>query len=160
MNLCLLKNVKIFLSHSIQDEYLVRELQNKLDVEGIDVLIGEDEVNPGTYLPEKFKQMIDSCNIFIAVLTNSAIESKWVQWEIDYAIKVNKPRILLKDQLVQLDTNYEWTEFSASESSDIILKKIMDALNKVNQTSGTGNIIGGLIGVGFLAALLGALSDR
>ncbi len=67
------KGLSIFLSHSIQDEYLVRELEKKLDVEGIKVLIGEDEEQPGSYLPDKFKQMINSSNIFIAILTHSAL---------------------------------------------------------------------------------------
>lgn len=154
------KNIRIFLSHSIQDEYLVRELKNKLDVNGIEVLIGEDEVSPGAYLPDKFKQMINSCNVFIAILTNAAVESKWVRLEIDHAIQINKPRILLKDELVHLNTDYEWIEFSSSEQSDMIFAKIMTAINNVHQVNGAGGIIGGLIGVGILAVLLGALSDR
>ncbi len=154
------KYLTIFLSHSIQDEYLVRELEKKLDVEGIKVLMGEDEERPGSYLPDKFKQMIDSSNIFIAILTHSASMSDWVRWEIDYAIQSNKPRILLKDQTVQMNSNYEWTEFSPNEPSDTIFTKIMTAINRVQQPNTAGAVVGGLIGLGLLALLIGAFNDR
>ena len=153
------KGITIFLSHSIQDEYRVRELETKLDVEGIKVLIGEDEEHPGSYLPDKLKQMINSCNIFIVILTHSAVASDWVRWEVDYAIQSNKPRILLKDESVQINSNYEWTEFSSNDPADIIFTKIMISINKV-QSGGADSGIGGLIGLGLLALLVGALSDR
>lgn len=153
------KGMTIFLSHSIQDEYQVRELEKKLDVEGVKVLIGEDEERPGSFLPDKFKQMINSCNIFIAILTHSAVASKWVMWEVDYAIQSNKPRILLKDQSVQINSDYEWTEFSSNDPADTIFTKIMTSINKVHSGSGS-DAISGLIGLGLLALLVGALSNR
>lgn|GEM_PF-2239739 len=150
---------KVFLSHSVQDKFLVRQLEQKLDEYGIETYLGEDISNPGSFLSEKFQRLIYSSNIFIAFLTRPALESPWVMWEKEYAEKLNKPMILLKDRSVVIDQPREWIEFSPHDPPEHIFQTIMSALEKLKSNSSNG-LVAGAVGIGLLALLLAALSDR
>lgn len=152
--------ITIFLSHSVLDKSLVTELEKQLDENGVKVIIGEDVERPGEYLEKKFKDLINSCTMFVALLTESAMISPWVNQEIQYAISIDKPRILLKEKSVNYNFNYEWTEFSLSDPPYITLQKIMNAINNTQTSNGMNPVIAGLVGVTLLGLLLGALSDR
>lgn len=152
--------ITIFLSHSVKDKSLVTELEKQLDENGIRVIIGEDEERPGEHLEKKFKDLINSCTMFVALLTDSAISSPWVKWETQHAININKPRILLKEKMVNSPFNYEWTEFSLSDPPHIILQKIMNAIQKSQTSNGMNPVISGLVGLALVGLLLGALSDK
>lgn len=154
------RGINIFLSHSIHDKYLVSELEKQLDENGIKVSIGEDIVRPGENLENKFKELINSCTIFVALLTESAINSPWVNQEIQYAINMNKPRILLKEKKITFNSNYEWTEFSLSAPPHVTLQIIMNAINNIREASGVNSAVAALLGVAFIGLLASALSNK
>lgn len=154
-----LSGKKIFLSHSVENKFLVRELQNKLDEYGIETYVGEDISQPGSFLPDKFKRLIESSSMLIALLTNHAVESPWVNMEIEHAKNTNKPMILLKDRSVNITSPFEWTEFSSQDPPNQTFQIIMDAIQKTNQSSNEG-VIGLAVGVGLLALLAAVLSKK
>jgi hypothetical protein len=123
---------KIFLSHSIKDRHLVITLQKNLDYYGYEVLFGEDQSEPGSLLQDKFCRLIDSCSIFIALITEFAVRSKWVDLELAYARSIGKPWVLLKEKSVpNLRSDYEWIEFDKNWSQDLIFDIVSQSLREV-----------------------------
>lgn len=124
---------KIFISHSIKDMYLIRPLKNYLDNYGIDPIIAEDQREPGSYLPEKFEQLIRESHFFLGILTKNSIKSDWVIHETNYALKINKPSILLVDEDAPVETTAEWTLFRMDEPVESIVEKVFEDINKLKQ---------------------------
>lgn len=151
-----MRGLRIFLSHSTADMALVRQLETSLDNEGIAVTIGEDVLQPGVILDQKFQRLIQESSIVLALLTENGARSEWVLKEVNYALQVNKPCILLKEESVSLDTSREWVKFSRLEPPDSIFQKIMNAINATSALTPI-NPVGGIIGLGILALILGAL---
>lgn len=151
-----LKNLCVFLSHSTKDMTLVRQLEQQLDNHGITVIIGEDQRSPGANLGQKFERLIRECPIFIALWTEEGANSEWVMRETNYAKQINKQMILLKEENVSIQSDIEWVTFSKSDPPGIILDRIMDAINRVQQSSP----LGALLGIGLLALILAALGSQ
>ena len=53
-----LKEIKVFISHSVHDMHLIRQLAQQLDNYGIEPIIAEDTQEPGVRLMEKFQEKI------------------------------------------------------------------------------------------------------
>ena len=60
-----------------------------------------------------------------------AIRSEWVNKEIEYAIMLDKPRILLKDRSVRANMLYQWTEFDKNGSTIELMGTLLNAIGKV-----------------------------
>lgn len=148
-----LTGVSIFFSHSTKDMTLVRQLEQQLDNNGVRVIIAEDKSEPGIELKRKFESKITESTIFLALLTESGVNSKWVLEEANYAAQINKPLILLKEATVSIQSDREWVSFSKNDPPEILFQKTMDAINYIQKTrsSPIGFILGGAI----LALLLG-----
>jgi hypothetical protein len=122
---------KIFISHSTKDMSLIRQLENCLDNYGIDPTIAEDQRDPGSYLPEKFEQLIRENHFFLGILTKNSIRSEWVKRETNYALKITKPSILLVEEGAQVKTSVEWTPFKMDEPVEMIVEKVFEDINKL-----------------------------
>jgi hypothetical protein len=152
---------KLFLSHSVKDMHLVRQIENQLDADGVEVLIAEDMSTPGAILDEKFCALIRDAHFFLALLTENGARSEWVTREINYADQINKPMLVLKEREAQVGVlSREWVEFSRYDSYQAILEKICVALNQLQQNP-TGSVTSGSVhplvwaGLGlFLGAIL------
>ncbi len=158
-----LTGINIFFSHSTKDMILVRQLEAMLDKEGFGIMIGEDKFEPGARLDEKFQQMIRQSRMLIALLTEDGVNSEWVKKEVDYAIQIKKPTILLKDKSIKLKTDYEWIEFSKAESPNVTAELIKSAvvnIQKRNNDDGLATAVGiGVVGLVLLALLSGKGRD-
>lgn len=155
-----LMNYKVFLSHSTEDMFLMRQLESYLDNEGIKVVIAEDIKAPGAVLEDKFKSLIKESQCFLALLTDSAVRSKMVILETNYAIEISKPRILLKEESVELKSPIEWTKFSRYEPVEDIAEKGLEAIRLVRTRGGeppTALVVGLLT---FLAGVLIGVSGQ
>ena len=150
------RNLRIFLSHSTKDLSIVRQLEKQLDNYGISVVVAEEIRTPGAELKEKFESLIRDCGIFMALLTEESANSQWVLHESNYAKQINKPMILLKEQNVSIQSSYEWVPFSRNDPPQILLKKIMDSIDRVHGgVRAEISPVGAIIGVGILAFILG-----
>ena len=133
-----LSGYKLFLSHSVEDIHLVRQIDNYLDCNGIEVFIAEDIGTPGAVLEDKFRTLIQKAHFFLALLTENGVRSNWVIRETNYAHAINKPMLLLKESEAQVTSPREWVEFSRFDPQEIILEKIGQALNQLKRNpSGT-----------------------
>lgn len=100
---------RVFLSHSSKDEELVSEIKNSLHMLDCDVYLAIHDPRPGQYLSEKIQQEIRSCDIFIVLITQHSINSRYVQQEIGVALGEKKtivPIVLRgveKEQLAMLE---------------------------------------------------------
>lgn len=152
--------VTVFLSHSVQDQYLVRDLAKKLDENGVIVLMPEEQIQNGENIQNAITRMINSSNVFLALLTESSTTSEYVKQEIEYASRINKPRILLKEKSVVFNSSEKWAEFSKNDSPDKILQTIMQSLKGLPINSGVNPVIAGILGIAVLGVLASLLSDR
>ena len=153
---------RIFISHSTQDLYLVRQLQNYLDNQGIEAAVAEDSTEPGVRLTEKIERKIDECQLFLALLTANGLRSKWVVYETNYALKTKKQIIPLREDSVKLNLDVEWIEFSRTENIDSIAQKVIGAVNSILQgpsppATPQSALVAGLIIGGLFAFLLGMI---
>ncbi len=158
--------VTVFVSHSTNDLHLVRQLANYLDNFGIEAIIAEDTPEPGKKLDEKFQTEIRNSKLLLALLTSDGIRSDWVRYEIEYADKIGKPLLLLKESGVAIQSKIEWVEFSRNEGIEALSKKIVTDIEKINSrmiqiTQQPVVPLAGVLVVGILAFIAGlALGSR
>jgi len=145
---------KVFISHSTEDLQIVRELEKRLDNYGVQGVIAEDIPKPGAVLEKKIEAKIRESTIFLAILTEDSVRSKWVVWEAEYAQRVGKPLIPLKEKSLSYESSIEWVEFSKHEDADGIFQKVMESIKKVQPATSPFGVILGIGILAFLAALI------
>jgi hypothetical protein len=90
-----LPGLKIFISHSVSDMNLVVRLYDLLTASGCFVYIAELQPQPGSIVTQKVERMIEESDYIIALLTKDGLRSPFVNYEIGFAKKANKPIIPL-----------------------------------------------------------------
>jgi tetratricopeptide (TPR) repeat protein len=85
----------VFISHSSKDDGVVRELRHALELRGIRVWADSEELKGGDALEPRIRTEIDGSDAVLVVLSIAALNSKWVQREIKYALSLKKPVIPL-----------------------------------------------------------------
>lgn len=150
---------KVFISHSTEDLQIVRELEKRLDNYGVQGIIAEDIPKPGAVLEKKIEAKIRESTIFLAILTEESVRSKWVVWEAEYAQRIGKPLIPLKEKSLSYESSIEWVEFSKHENADTIFRKVMESIRRVQPTTSPFGVILGIGVLAFLAALIFGGSD-
>jgi hypothetical protein len=138
---------------------LVARLRDSLDNDGIEVILAEEKLEPGVILEEKFQRLIRESGFVLALLTEDGARSTWVIKEVNYALQVGKPCILLKEESVTLETDREWVKFSKYDSHEVLSQKVKEAIEAVRNKISQPNIVGAVIAVGILAFVLGALAE-
>ncbi|HWA35641.1 MAG TPA: toll/interleukin-1 receptor domain-containing protein [Cyclobacteriaceae bacterium] len=81
--------MRIFISHSSADKKFVRKLKDDLKENDFETWVDEDELNLGDTLSEKLDEALEGSSHFIVVLSQAAIKSEWVQYELQKALKQN-----------------------------------------------------------------------
>jgi len=158
-----LNGTKVFISHSVHDIVLIRQLAQELDNNGYTPIIAEDIPEPGVELMEKFQEKIRDAKVFLVVLTKNSVESEWVRKERAYAKQLKKLIIPLKEEGLSVDDPVEWIKFSRDEEPGIITLRVISAISNrlekdaLQSTSGATLVLGfALLGIPLLFA---ALSD-
>ncbi|MFN4219126.1 MAG: toll/interleukin-1 receptor domain-containing protein, partial [Candidatus Bipolaricaulia bacterium] len=85
--------MKVFISHSTQDQRLVISLSKLLQYLEIQVFVAEWCLSPGARLDTKIKKQIKDADFVVVLLTRNGIRSTWVQQEIGITIDAGKPII-------------------------------------------------------------------
>lgn len=78
--------MRVFISHSDEDQDRIRELVRQLENEGLDVFYDANEVFPGDNWAAKVGKAIESSQAMVVVLTEGASRSQRVQRDIQYAL--------------------------------------------------------------------------
>ncbi len=121
--------MKIFVSHAIKDNKLIRDLKIALEPHGLELLIAEHHPDIDYYnVTEKIETMINSCNVALFLFTKSGFNSNFVQQEIGY-IKSSKIPYLqvvekgIEKKITGFNFGKGYIEYSPNEP-DVALKKI------------------------------------
>lgn len=75
----------VFISYSHKDSDFVNRLAKDLDREGLAVWIDKRAIDVGESIPASIEKAIASCDFLVAVLTPSALDSRWFREELDAA---------------------------------------------------------------------------
>ncbi|MGH7599854.1 MAG: toll/interleukin-1 receptor domain-containing protein [bacterium] len=84
--------MKVFISHSHNDEPLARKIAATLQQAGLEVWDDETEIFPGDNWAEKVAQGLREAEAMVVLLTPDALKSNWVQRDIDYALSEKRFR--------------------------------------------------------------------
>src|SRR5262245_53367199 len=76
----------VFLSHNHNDKAFARRLASDLTKWGVQVWLDEAEILVGDSLIGKIREGIDRMDYVAAVLSPEAVQSRWVQEELDVAM--------------------------------------------------------------------------
>ena len=82
--------ISVFLSHSVKDTMIIREIKEEFKDKDVDLYIAEDNPDPGIVLREKIKKAIERCDIFLLLVTKEGSRSRWVNSEIGIALEAKK----------------------------------------------------------------------
>lgn len=74
--------MKTFISHSSQDKWFVKELNDLLDRLGIPYWYDKNELSVGDNFFERIHEGLEECSHLIAIISRNSIESHWVKQEL------------------------------------------------------------------------------
>ncbi|HEY0050497.1 MAG TPA: toll/interleukin-1 receptor domain-containing protein [Pyrinomonadaceae bacterium] len=78
--------MKVFLSYAHKDIDLAKKIEAVLEGEGLQVWNAETEILPGDNFAEKISDALKASDAMVVLLTPESLNSKWIQWEIEYAL--------------------------------------------------------------------------
>lgn len=75
----------VYFAHASEDKYIAKPIVDQLLASGIDVWFDEWEILSGDSLRRKIDEGLGDCTHFVVLLTETSINKRWVQEEIDAA---------------------------------------------------------------------------
>ena len=78
--------MKVFLSHLSTDKDLVRKISDELKKWGMDLWDDTYEIYPGDNWAQVTSQALQESQAMIVLLTPESLDSKWIRWDIEYAL--------------------------------------------------------------------------
>jgi hypothetical protein len=120
---------KVFISHSVRDQSLVILLENLLSKFEISVFVAEWYLSPGEPIDKKVFEQIESSDCIVVLLTQNGIRSNWVQQEIGYSLKLNKPIIPIVEKGIN---SKDLGALQGKEYIEFDLFQPWEALNKLS----------------------------
>lgn len=99
--------MKIFVSHSLKDNELLRAIQENLGRHGFQLLIAEHLLAFNKTISEKIKELIQQCDVGLILLTENGLNSKFVSEEIGFLEAKGKPII----RVIQKGLNNQYSGF-------------------------------------------------
>ena len=104
----------VFISHSNHDSAVTLRLVDRLKRAGFGVWIDFENIRGGADWLCEIQAGIQRCDAIIVILTNAALESRWVERECLFAFQLKKPLLtaLLDDMLLPLHlVNIQFCDF-------------------------------------------------
>lgn len=87
----------VFISHNYNDKPLARKIARALNMYGVETWIDEAEIRVGDSLIKKISEGIEHVDYLIALISQSSINSEWVNRELDIAInkEIENKRVIV-----------------------------------------------------------------
>jgi hypothetical protein len=108
-------SLSIFLSHSYKDRTLAKGIVYRLAELGIEVYVDWNDSDmpriTNRQTAEKIKSEIQDNNLFMALITRNAMESKWVPWEIGVADRAKGEEKVLIIPVEERSGNFAGSEY-------------------------------------------------
>ena len=105
---------KVFISHAAEDESSAMELKAQLENSQIKCWLFERDLCFGSDIFSAVKKAITESCFMIVYLSNHSLKSKWIQWELGYAIELQtleqgskRPIILPVHSFEEIDDHQE-----------------------------------------------------
>lgn len=76
----------VFISHAERDAPLAGRVAEALESDGLKVWNPEHSVLPGDNWAAEVGRALEESQAMVVLLTPDALDSRWVRWEIDYAL--------------------------------------------------------------------------
>lgn len=80
----------VFVSHSNENSELARELAGRIRTEGWEVWIAPDSIPSGVKWIDAIEWGLKTCGVFILLISPSAIQSRWVNKEMNIALELEE----------------------------------------------------------------------
>jgi len=90
--------MKVFISHSLTDQDLIKRIKDTLEPHGLQLFIAEHYEDIERTITEKIENMIKRSDVALFLLTKNGYDSHFVQQEIGYIKSQNIPYI----QIIEL----------------------------------------------------------
>ncbi len=87
-----LSRLVFFVTHSHKDNEFVRRLVDDLYRAGLQGFCDLDAIKPGDSFVERINQGLESCTIYVPVLSNDVLDSPWCKTEIYAALELSHRR--------------------------------------------------------------------
>ncbi len=92
---------RVFITHSWKDIELARQLYNALKVQGFEIWFDDSTLQVEHRLAEQINRGLEWCDVYISIISQAALASKWCWEEINAAIALSnhpkrndRPRII------------------------------------------------------------------
>jgi nucleoside 2-deoxyribosyltransferase len=85
--------MKVFISHALTDQDILKRIKETLEPHGLQLNIAEHYVDIERSITQKIENMIIQSDIALILLTQNGFNSHFVQQEIGYIKSLNKPFI-------------------------------------------------------------------
>lgn len=103
----------IFISYNHQDSEYARKLADSLRKRGFEVWI-DDVIEYGSEWPLELQEHLDNCEMLVVIMTPASFQSRWVQNELNRAMRKNKPVFPLL-----LEGDEPWLSVEATQYTDV-----------------------------------------
>src|SRR2546426_6577819 len=84
------RTMQVFISYSLKDQAIAKELSSGLSAEGVRVWLAAEEVLPGENLPLEIGKALRRSDALVVLLSPDSVESRGVRSEIAYALSSPK----------------------------------------------------------------------
>jgi hypothetical protein len=114
-----------FISYSHKDQAFTDLLASRLKTKGIRIWYAPEDIKPGKKIHEEVFEAISVIDKLVVVLSESSINSIWVQSEIRRALKREKAegrRILFPISLIPIEELKRWECFDADSGKDLAVE--------------------------------------
>jgi hypothetical protein len=119
--------LEVFLSHSTQDQVHVALVQRQIEALGIQVYLAEHDPQSGTSIAAKVEDALRRCHAVVVLITETSINSNYVQQEIGLARAHQKLIVPIVERSVDktrlgMLAEVEWLELDLSNPTEALAR--------------------------------------
>jgi|RifCSP16_2_1023846.scaffolds.fasta_scaffold66095_2 hypothetical protein len=153
--------VHIFISHSVAPKELaiVNTVAEIAASKGGIPIISHRNWNPTATLPSYIASQIDLSNYVIGIVTRNGHQRDWVNAEIAYSKKANKPVLLIADANIRISPQYKAIRINRTAPLKTI-STVSAEIQRLISDEKTKNLVGGLVIGGLVLLLLTSLKGE
>jgi len=134
--------MQVFLSHSSKDRDLIRKISDELRRAGLDVWDDSIEVLPGDNWAQMTSQALEESQAMVVLLTPESIDSKWIKWDIQFAlgnisynrrlipVLIGDPNRFSKEQIPWIFKHLKVINLPDHVQNDENIRQIADAIKE------------------------------
>lgn len=137
----------VFISYTKKDSEFAHRIAEQIERFPVKVLIDTKEFKVGDKISDRIENLVEQCDFFAFVVSDSSLESRWANEELKEALAKKKkvlPLVLQPTALPDALKNVVYADFSQSFDDGIVKLrrtfKDMRHNKKINLTAGSGGL--------------------